>query len=247
MKIIKYIYIQFQTVVVLSCFAIFSLILMACDEESFLDIYPLTQITEGNFYNNEQELQQGVDDAYRQLGRLANAQNVACIFGELYSDNTHIAFQLGGNLVDDPISRHEILTTNGRIQTAWENTYNSIFICNNMLHQLDITSIEINNEQKNSWISQLLAVRAYAYFNLVRAFGAVPLVKTRISPVAAYDYLREDPSNIYNMLIEDLTFAKNHLPDAYSGQDVGRITSFGAAALLAKVYLTLGNNAMAET
>jgi starch-binding outer membrane protein, SusD/RagB family len=217
----------------------------ACDED--LQLYPLNQISEGSFYNNQLELQQAVNDVYRQLGRLADARSVADLYGELYSDNTYIAFQLGGTPVDDPISRHEIRPSNDRILTAWNNTYNSIYICNNLIYQLENTKVAIDQSLKSRWMAEALLVRSFAYFNLVRAFGDIPLITQRISPTQAYDYLRESDDKVYEQLIADLTFAKNNLPTSYTGKDVGRVTKYGASALLAKVYLTMGNKAAAQT
>ena len=50
---------------------VFCITLFGCSEK--LDLYPLTQTTEGTFYKNEIEIQQAVDDIYRQLGILYNA------------------------------------------------------------------------------------------------------------------------------------------------------------------------------
>jgi hypothetical protein len=225
----------------------FLVLMVGCADQDDLDLYPLTQISEGTFYNNQLELQQAVDAVYQELGRLADARSVADLYGELYSDNTHIAFQLGGDPVDDPISRHEIRSSNSRILTAWDNSYSSIYLCNNIIHQLEITEVELDESLKSRWIAEATLVRSFAYYNLVRAFGAVPLVMEKITPTQAYDYLRESPENVYQQIITDLTFAKNNLPTGYSGDDVGRVTRYGAAALLAKVYLTQGDKSAAQS
>lgn len=225
----------------------FLFMLGACDEEKYLDLYPLTQISEGNFYNNQVELQQAVDDVYRQLGRLADAQSVADLYGELFSDNTYIAFQLGGTPVDDPISRHEITPSNGRILDAWDDSYNSIYICNNVIFQIENSEVQVDENLKNRWIAEATLVRSFAYFNLVRAFGAIPFITEKISPTQAYDYLREEPDEVYQQLITDLIFSKNNLPANYTGENIGRVTRYGAAAILAKVYLTLGDETAAQS
>ncbi len=219
----------------------------ACNEDKYLNLYPLTQISEGNFYNNQLELQQAVDDVYRQLGLLADAQNVADLYGELFSDNTYIAFQLGGTPVDDPISRHEIRSSNARILDAWENSYNSIYICNNILFQIEKTDVKVEESLKYRWMAEATLVRSFAYFNLVRAFGDIPLITSKISPTEAYDYLRESKDKVYQQLITDLTFAKNNLSATYSGENVGRVTKYGASALLAKIYLTIGDKSAAKS
>src|SRR5690606_29806068 len=54
------------------------------------------------------------------------------------------------------------------------------------------------------------------------------------------------PEVIYNQIISDLNFAINTLPASYTGGDVGRLTRYAAAAVLAKVYLTLDKAADAQ-
>jgi len=94
--------------------------------------------------------------------------------------------------------------------------------------------------------AQAIAVRSLIYFNIVRAWGDVPYVNTKITSEEAYGYLRVDKAEVYQNLIEDLNWAKDNLSGTYSGNDIGRITKYGAAAILAKIHLTLGNNPAAK-
>ena len=57
----------------------------------------------------------------------------------------------------------------------------------------------------------------------------------------------ESPDQVYQQIMDDLTFAKENLPESYSGGDVGSLTSYNAAAILAKVYLTRKNKQAAQT
>ena len=43
---------------------------------------------------------------------------------------------------------------------------------------------------------------------MVRAWGAIPMPLAPISPEESYNYLREDPSKVYEQIITDLTMAK---------------------------------------
>src|SRR5690625_667502 len=224
------------------------LIFSACDPSEHLQLNPPNQITEGNFYNSEFEIGQAVNAIYRELGStIAAAGSVADLYGELYSDNTEFIFQTAGDPVDEAISGYITRSENSRIESAWNNTYNSIYITNNIIHVIENTEIKIAENIKSRWISEAKTVRSLAYFNLVRAFGGVPLIIKKISPVEAYDYLREQPDLIYEHIISDLNEAKINLPESYTGEDVGRITRYGAAAILAKIYLTRGDQAAAQS
>lgn len=226
----------------------FLFLMSGCDFDSHLNLAPPTSITEANFYNSQAEFQQAVDAIYRELGgSLVAASSVADLYGELYSDNTTFVFQTAGDPVDEAISGYIQRSENTRITSAWNDTYESIFIANNVINQLENTEVIIDESLENRWIGELLVVRSLAYFNLVRAFGAVPLLLDAVTPQEAYEYLRTNPEEVYQQLITDLTFAKNNLPASYSGDDVGRIHQYGAAALLAKVYLTMGDNPAAQS
>ncbi|MEX0882956.1 MAG: RagB/SusD family nutrient uptake outer membrane protein, partial [Cyclobacteriaceae bacterium] len=116
----------------------------SCSED-LLDLYPKTQITEGNFYQDEEQLILAVDDIYRQLGRIYNAQGIADLYGELRSDNTYIEFTGGATTFSEEISDYYIRTNNGLLENAWETSYNAIFICNNAIYQLENSEVQFTD------------------------------------------------------------------------------------------------------
>lgn len=212
----------------------------SCSEEK-LDLYPPTSISEGTFYKNLSQIESAADDVYRQIGRLHDAWSIPSMYGTLFSDNGAVIAQLAGTPVDQPIDRHQLTANNPRVEEAWDDAYNAIFIANNIIEQIEITEVEINEGHKNRMIAEARLMRSLAYFNLVRAYGDVPLITQVISAEESYDFLRESTDKVYSQIIDDLTFAKSNLLENYSGNDVGRLTSYSAAGLLAKVYLTKGD------
>jgi starch-binding outer membrane protein, SusD/RagB family len=230
MKSIKYIIILISLLFVSSC-----------DEDRYLDIYPLTSITEGNFYQTETELRQAVNDVYRQLGRIYNSSGIVDFYGEMSSDNTEMIFVAGTAFDYGHINDHSILSYNARILSAWNTCYNAIYICNKVIHEVEKTGVAIGENIKNQMLGEALLVRSLIYFNMVRAWGDIPLITSVISPTAAYAYLRESKANVYQQIIADLNFAKANLPESYTGKNVGRVTRYGAAGVLAKIYLTLND------
>jgi len=83
-------------------------------------------------------------------------------------------------------------------------------------------------------------IRAYHYFNLVRAFGDVPLVKK--IPVTADEInpARSPKQEVYDFIVQDLTDAAMQLPPSYPASEIGRATKGAALALLSKVKLYEG-------
>lgn len=229
-------------------FIIFLLTLvLGCKEDKYLDLYPLTRITEGNFYSSPLQLEQALNDVYRQLGRVYSAHGLPDLFGEQASDNTHIIIKSGADNFSEQINDFWILTDNGRLRTAWDISYNAIYVCNNIIDKIENTTVEVDAGLKNRMISEALLIRSLIYFNMVRAWGDVPLVLQRISPSESYNYLRESTEKIYQQITSDLIYAKQNLPEKYTGNNIGRVTKYSAAAILAKLYMTIGNNANARS
>lgn len=230
MKFLKYICIA-------SVFLFFS-----CDPDKNLNLAPENRLTEGSFYTTANQLVSATNDVYRQLGLLYDAQTIVDQYGELQSDNAYIFRSSGGSGAYNFIPSFELRSD----LMNWDVYYNSIYICNNIIEILKSTSVSIDESLKMRMIAEATLVRSIIYFNMVRVWGSVPLVLEKITVDEAYDHLRESPEVIYNQIISDLNFAINTLPASYTGGDVGRLTRYAAAAVLAKVYLTLDKAADAQ-
>lgn len=220
--------------------------LMTSCGDDFLSKFPNTQVSEGNFYKTEDQLSAAVNDCYRQLNRLYEESSICELYGELYSDNTWMQYFASSDPFLDNISRYIQEDNNGYILDAWNACYNGIFICNNVLYWLENSEAVYKEEKtKKQFIGEVRTIRALFYFNMVRAWGAIPMPLAPISPEESYNYLREDPSKVYEQIITDLTMAKEYLPESYSKTHVGKVTKYAAIALLGKVYLTLGDKTKA--
>ena len=228
---------------------LFLLLIPVCTGcESVLDLYPETVMTQGVYYNSEAEFILAANDIYRQMGRVYNDGCVADLYGELFSDNTVVIFQVGNNTWGEDISRFRIKTDNGKIRTAWQTAYNAIFIANNIIDQLDNTNIQFSTpELKQRLRTEALFVRSIIFFNLVQAFGDIPLPLTAASPDESYNYLRVDKNTVFQQIINDLKSCKDILPLAHTGNNIGRVTSYAASAFLAKTYLLTGDKSSAQT
>lgn len=132
--------------------------------------------------------------------------------------------------------------TNRFAETLWSGHYNSIGAANQALAQLEVAALEA--DEKNKLIGEVRFLRGYLYFNLVRMYGGVPLV---LRVPANADEANNDPAfqtrasreETYNAIVADLTFAAENLP-LRNAASTGHATKGAAQALLAKVYMYLG-------
>lgn len=113
----------------------------------------------------------------------------------------------------------------------------------------------VPQELKDRLVGEAEFLRAYYYFNLVRCFGDVPKIDKAFSADSVEQiigsYVRSPKSDIYALIIADLTDAADRLPvkSAYGASSIGRATKGAALGLLAKVQMYQKNwaEAMAAT
>lgn len=132
------------------------------------------------------------------------------------------------------------------LHDTWSNYYVVINRANIILEKIEEAD-ETLVEQKDRHIGEAKFLRALAYFDLVRIFGAVPFVTRSLPPNESYEISRTEVQAIYNdLIIPDLLDAAAKLPHSYSGMHVGRATAGAAKALLGRVFLTIGDFVNAE-
>lgn len=133
------------------------------------------------------------------------------------------------------------VSSNDRVHKIWEQHYYGISRANVAIDNIpNIPAAQFSDTTTQPrLIREAKFIRALLYFNLVRLFGAVPLVLHDPTTVNVDALLtgRTSVDSIYGQIIADLTDATN-LPATYTGSNIGRATSGAAHALLAKVYVT---------
>jgi len=129
---------------------------------------------------------------------------------------------------------------NGFANSLWKGYFNFVNKCNIALDQIkNNAAIEATPEIKTQAEAEAKFLRGYAYFNLVRFFGRVPLVDSVFSnSVSESNVPQSSAAAIYTLIESDLQFAAANLPPSWDAKFVGRATMGAANGLLAKVYLT---------
>jgi hypothetical protein len=125
-------------------------------------------------------------------------------------------------------------TTGDGLDRWWATLYQGIRWANVVIEKVPL--IAMDTTLGNQYIGEARFLRGLFYFDLVRAWGGVPLVTTSVPPL----HLAKAPvGEIYSLIISDLQYADNHLKKRSEliSSDRGRATMGAAEALLAKVYL----------
>jgi len=209
-------------------FIILAFLSSAC---SRLDLLPISEKSTGGFYKTEAHINQALMGAYNGLRSAWVTSQASYMLTESRSDN---AFQ-GQEYNDGPISRFEVTPDLAILNTAWENYYSYIQRCNEILEALD--GVEMSDEARRQYEGEARFLRGLFYFDLVRLFGAVPVVTTTLTIDESYQVTRSNVEDVYTQVEADLTAAVDYLPQHYDADNIGRATTWAARGYLGKVYL----------
>ncbi|MGV3589134.1 MAG: RagB/SusD family nutrient uptake outer membrane protein, partial [Adhaeribacter sp.] len=227
-------------------------LLGSCGDD-FLSIVPETQLSSATFFTKEADFQQAVNAAYVPLRTITNNSGTAggaWILGEQHSDNTYYvrnplfgATEQEEDVADFALPEANGVTSNEHVREQYRQDYLIIARTNQILSLID--NVEFGADSKNNIKGQTLFLRAYAYFELVRYFGKVPLHLTPVTNRSEAALPLAEEADLYNQIIKDASEAIPLLPPK-SKQEAGRVTSGAARMLLANVYIVQKKWAEAE-
>lgn len=212
-----------------------SVFLSSC-EKSFLTLTPPSQATADNFYKTTADITNAVTGAYSALRSGSMYTGHFIYLMEVRSDNIEDQNPGANAGMNYNIDRFLALADNGVITDAYSALYASISRCNNTLAHLDVVTDEALKKQ---YEGELRFLRALHYFQVVRLWGAAPLVLMPVTTDESKSIGRSSAAEVYAAIEADLTAAAALLPPTYTNNtDIGRATAGAAKTLLAKVYLT---------
>ena len=221
-----------QSILVLS--VTFSLFLVIAGCEDFLDKNPQGALTQATFPVDENDALLAVNGAYSVLRTSGYHFGLFPII-DIMSDEG----RKGSNPNDQastigPYDDFTFTTTGGELAYWWSTLYQGIKMANVVI--VKVPDIEMDATLKNRYLGEARFLRGLYYFDLVRAWGGVPLV-TGLNP--PLQLKRSTAEEIYAQIIEDLLVAVENLPEKteYPADQLGRASKGAAKALLAKVYL----------
>lgn len=206
----------------------------SCSKER-LSLSPLSAIGEDIFYSNAEEVEGAVLAIYDGL-QFVPLREFALT--EMRSDNTRTKSSEGDWAQFESFA---VQPTNLAIGDYWSANYNVIFRANRVLENLEVVS---EASLSNQFEGEALFARALSHFNLVRAFGGVPIIDKVITQVDEDYFAKSTEAQVLAVIDSDLTSAISKLP---ADMPFGRATQGAAQALLAKVKLTTGDYTGART
>lgn len=210
------------------------MVLQACEEE-FLDRKPLSDLTTSNFYTTAEDALAALNAAYDPLQWDVHSR-MDWIFGDVVGGDTD-----KGSTDDQDYA--EILQFQYFTQVAtapllmdfWSQSYDGVYRANLVLER--VPEIEMDEALKARILGEAKFLRAQYYFDLVKAYGRVPIITSVLDPEEVFVARPASIDENWNQIEQDLREAIEVLPETYTGADVGRATKGAARAMLAKSLL----------
>jgi hypothetical protein len=209
-------------------------IFASCSKD-FLDRPPLSEISTENFYQTTSDLKLATAALYAGSPWADWTYNSYLPIGDVMSGN----MALGWN--DDAVQLNTFSVTglNGAVIANWKSMYKVIAHCNTTINSINTkTPASVPDSYKNAAIAEAKFIRAYAYYNLVLLWGDVPIIEDNTKLINSPLVNRNLANDVYQFVVNDLTYAVLHLPITGGDWEKGRVNTWSAQGLLAKVYLT---------
>lgn len=208
--------------------------------KKFLDESPRTEQNIENFFKNENDFNLALDGAYAAVRGIYGSKS-AWIMGEMRSDNTHYDYKASDQALAT-VQRYNVADfTDDQFsaQTAakWSTCYVAVSRTNAILDH--IATATFSQQSIDLITGETEYMRALAYFELVRYYGAVPLFTHSVDNRTESYIARTPAADVYNQIIADLTDAIQKLPLPAFPKQTGHATKGAALTLLADVYMTL--------
>jgi hypothetical protein len=210
--------------------------------EDFLDRRPEATIpSAGIDYSKSENVFLSVSASYASLRNYgAHAFPYIGAF-EVTSDNA----DKGSSPEDNPpmkeLDEFSYQASNGLLNDLWVAYYDIVSAANYSIHQMPIFEATLLNSADKLYARQcqgeVKTIRAYAYFNLTRLFGKVPIIDTTLTAEQLASKKQATTQQLYDFIEKDLSEAIAVLPETYTKEWAGRITKYSAMAIKAKVHL----------
>ncbi|MCF8371373.1 MAG: RagB/SusD family nutrient uptake outer membrane protein [Bacteroidales bacterium] len=207
-------------------------------KKDFLEIKPQGILTEAVFLKTENDAVLATNAIYNSA-REWNFYTGGYPILDILSDDANKGSNPGDGAFLNLFETFQFTPSNGDISRWYSALYKTIRRTNIVIEK--VPEINMDEALKLRLVSEAKFIRAYCYFNLVVAFGDVPLVLITNPPA---DLDRTSKEQIYNeVIITDLQSAIDNLPEKseYPSDDLGRATKGAARATMAKVYLYRGD------
>ncbi len=224
--------------------AVAAMLTTSCKKE-FIELLPPTSLTPEQALGTEADLQVALRGAYAGFRATDYFGRTVPLLGDLMADNTYQSPSNTNRYTQ--YNSYSFTVADGSASGFWNGAYNTILRANNIITS---NPTFVSQANVNQYKGEAYAIRALSYFYLVRYFArpytdnpaalGVPIVLT-YDPQAKP--ARNTVAEVYTQMISDLNQAYTLMTQFTNSS---QFSKYAAKALLAKIYLTMGDKTNAK-
>lgn len=212
--------------------------------EDFLNVPPVDALGAETFYQSPTQANQGVIGLYSKLHWISRDEFLW--LSETRSDNMWYNVESNAVRPDIQLNVFTAPVTAAEFNTVWNEWYAVIYNANVILEK--VSGATFDETFKKQVLGEAHFLRGWAYFELARLYGNVPVIDKTMSPDEVASVPQSTAKDVYNnIVIPDLSFARDNLPydadmkdsEGKSLKGQGRADKLAAQAMLARVYMTM--------
>jgi hypothetical protein len=208
-----------------------------CNEDDLLNKYPKDAINAANYFVDASSAKGAVVAIFSNWNQRYTMFPTGLQYLDLMTDDTFTR-NLGVRGKVNNYAIEEYDTTSDQFKDWWIYIYRSINDANFCIDYIPTSSDpRFTIEQQKPYIAIARFMRAFGYIYLTSLYGDVPLHTSFISKVEDSYKPRTPATEVYDLIIEDLIYAKQNLPEQWPVNEYGFPTKAAGAGMLAKAFL----------
>ena len=213
-----------------------SMIVFQSCADKFLDLEPKTNRLEANSYQTEEDAFNAMIAVYDALA--VQPWNFVPLQSDIFSDDAYCGGEQGGGMwqwQDQEISI--IDAENGAARDLWNRCYSGVYRANMFLKKEPDIDWQTNG-LRSRLHAEVIVLRAYFYWDLVRHYGWIPIIKELLPSSEDYKNIKQNtPEEVYDFIAGKLVQVLPDLPETVPDSEKGRITRDVVRVLLARIYM----------
>jgi starch-binding outer membrane protein, SusD/RagB family len=222
----------------ISFITLFSMIMFSC--EDFLNKSPQDSLTVDSFYNTGDDAVAAVNAAYDGFQHMNYYSfNYPMILNILGGDARKGGFGSGDRAEYLEFESFNTTADNVRIKEFFDQAWGGVNRANSVLQnvgKMEVRpSVGFTEALKTRVLGEAKFLRGLHYYNLVQAFGGMPIYE-EVPSINSKSKPRATDAETWAFVIKNFQEAAAQLPDTYDAANQGRASKGAANAMLARIY-----------
>lgn len=201
-------------------------------KKDYLNRPPLASPTAGTFYRTDADILSGTGPLYNGSWGGYNGTSLQYIGDIMGGNSTTDNYNGRGSYLSFTVTSTD---PSGALQSAYQALWSVVANANVAAYNIKNAGAGASESGRNSGLAECYFMRAAAYYYLALDWGAVPIIYDNSSQLGDTTIRRNNLADVWQFIINDLTWAKNNL--AATPLQPARITKWSAEGMLARAYL----------